>query len=513
MVDGQTQVAVMQPGSGDWTVLTHDRTRGLVTSMSWSTDGTRIYYGREDGVPRGVFSVPAVGGEERLVLEDAKSPEVLSDGSLLVHRLNEKRQLQIYRFWPESGRLQTYPGQPMPSLGFNTTRAFRDNKEAVFWGRSTEQPDTDPNNYLYALDLASATIRRVSTSISPLLDTSNIPSLDVSTDDQTIVTVAPAGDLTTIVQIPRRGGPARELTSVTQPVWALDVAANGDVYVDQVLRPQEAVLMESDGGRPQTILTTATNFVLSAPTHMPDGRVLFTVSVSGRRRLLAAKPRENPTLFVQTTEETSGPVTMVGSSEVAFLAGSGPARKLAIASVADGRIVRRLEKADGPSIQALAASPDGQTLYYAAAGKIWAIASNNGQPRLIREGDSVAADPRGQYLIVQLNEKDNVRLVRVAPDGGSEQSLSFPGVRLAPVLMPSNAIRADGAILMTANASDSWFWYTAVLNPGTGKAQRITLPSFLDAIYPGWTAEGKILTFGAQTHAAIWRLRPASTTE
>jgi Tol biopolymer transport system component len=181
--------------------------------------------------------------------------------------------------------------------------------------------------------------------------------------------------------------------------------------------------------------------------------------------------------------------------------------------VADGRIVRRLEKADGPSIQALAASPDGQTLYYAAAGKIWAIASNNGQPRLIREGDSVAADPRGQYLIVQLNEKDNVRLVRVAPDGGSEQSLSFPGVRLAPVLMPSNAIRADGAILMTANASDSWFWYTAVLNPGTGKAQRITLPSFLDAIYPGWTAEGKILTFGAQTHAAIWRLRPASTTE
>ncbi|HQQ76667.1 MAG TPA: protein kinase, partial [Thermoanaerobaculia bacterium] len=112
MVDGQTQVAVMQPDSGDWTVLTRDRTRGVATSMSWSPDGTRIYYGRQDGVPRGVFSVPAVGGEERLVLEDARSPEVLADGSLLVHRLNEKRQPQLYRFWPDGGRLQAYTALP-----------------------------------------------------------------------------------------------------------------------------------------------------------------------------------------------------------------------------------------------------------------------------------------------------------------------------------------------------------------------------------------------------------------
>ena len=201
---------------------------------------------------------------------------------------------------------------------------------------------------------------------------------------------------------------------------------------------------------------------------------------------------------------------MAGSSEVAFLAGSGGARRLAIASLVDGRIVRRLERADGPSIQALASSPDGQTLYYAAAGKIWAIPSHDGPPKLICEGDSVAADPRGQHLIVQLNEKGTVRLIRVPRAGGPEHPLSFPGVRLAAILMPSNAVRADGAILKTASASDKWNWYVAVLNPDTGTAKRITLPS-LDAQFPGWTADGKILTFNAQTHSAIWRLRRASS--
>lgn len=225
---------------------------------------------------------------------------------------------------------------------------------------------------------------------------------------------------------------------------------------------------------------------------------------------MVAKPRENPTPFIQTTEDATGPVTMVGSSEVGFLIGSGESRKVAIASAADGRVARRLEKADGPSIRALAASPDGKTLYYAAAGKIWSMPSNDGQPQMIREGDSVAVDPNGQYLIIQLNEKDNVRLVRMPISGGAEQSLSFPGVRLANGLMPANAIRSDGTILKTASYSDSWAFSAALLRPNTGKAQRVIWPFFLDTQYSGWTASGEIVAFGARTDATLWRLRPAS---
>ena len=508
MVDGQTQVAVMQPDSGDWTVLTRDRTRGIATSMSWSPDGTRIYYGRQDGVPRGVFSVPAVGGEERLVLEDARSPEVLADGSLLVHRLNERRQPQLYRFWPDGGRLQAYAALPSGAED-NTTRAFRDGKEAVFLGRTTEQPETDPNDYLYALDLGSGAVRRVATSLAFSRNTLLNQVVDVGADDRSIVLTVPAGDLTAIVEVPRGGGPPRALTTLTQIVWGLGVAKNGDLYVDQILRPHDALLMEPDGSRPQTVLSVD-NLVYTPTLPLPDGRILFTVSVDGRRRLLAARPRGSSTPFAQTTEETSGPLAMVGSSEVAFLAGPAATRRLAIASVADGRIVRRLEKADGPRIEALASSPDGQTLYYAAGGKIWAIPAADGAPKPVCEGDSVAADPRGKHLVVQLNEKGTVRLMRVPVGGGPGQPLSFPGVRPAAALMPSNAVRADGVILKTSNASDAWPWYVAVLNPESGAAQRITLPSFLDSQFPGWTADGKILAFAARTHATIWRLRRES---
>src|SRR6185503_7862517 len=84
MVDGLTQVAVMRPETGNWTVLTHDRSRGQVDNVSWSRDGSKLYFDRRHGI----FSVPVLGGEEQLVLEDAGNPQALPDGSLVVQRLN-----------------------------------------------------------------------------------------------------------------------------------------------------------------------------------------------------------------------------------------------------------------------------------------------------------------------------------------------------------------------------------------------------------------------------------------
>jgi len=90
--NAQTQVAVMKPESGNWTILTHRRDLGQAEQVSWSPDGSLIYYDRTTGVPLGVYSVPVLGGEEHLVLANAFSPEALPDGSLLLCRLNARGQ-------------------------------------------------------------------------------------------------------------------------------------------------------------------------------------------------------------------------------------------------------------------------------------------------------------------------------------------------------------------------------------------------------------------------------------
>src|ERR1043166_8572693 len=131
MVDGQAQVGVLKPASGDWTVLTQDRPRGAAGEFSWPRDGSKIYFSRTFEVPRGIFSISPLGGDERLVLEDAGSPEVLPDGSLLVVRINSARRSQLHRFWPETGRLEPLDAIAAPLQPF---RVFPDGKEAVFFG-------------------------------------------------------------------------------------------------------------------------------------------------------------------------------------------------------------------------------------------------------------------------------------------------------------------------------------------------------------------------------------------
>jgi hypothetical protein len=212
--------------------------------------------------------------------------------------------------------------------------------------------------------------------------------------------------------------------------------------------------------------------------------------------------------FVQTDDETSGPVAAVGSSEAAFFLGS--ARTLAIVSTADGRIVRRLEHAHAGTIDRIAAAPDGKTLFYATAGKIWSIASSgSARPQPLRDGEGVAVDPRGDSLVIQLNEPNNVRFVRYSLTGGPEQPLSFPDVRPATSPLGANAIGPNGVILKNANYADSWAWGLALLNPATGTSQRVILPA-LDVQTADWTSSGKIVVFAARTGSTIWRMRPTT---
>jgi hypothetical protein len=167
MMDGLTQVAVMDADSGDWTVLTKNRSRGYVAELNWSPDGSEIYFDRELSVPNGIYTVSRFGGNERLVLEDAMGPEVLPDGSLLVVRVNKDRTYQLHRFWPESGRLEPLDAFFAADMDLcPPVRAFHDGKEAVFFARTREQNTADALPHLYVLDLTLGKTRR----LAPELD-------------------------------------------------------------------------------------------------------------------------------------------------------------------------------------------------------------------------------------------------------------------------------------------------------------------------------------------------------
>jgi len=513
MVDGLTQVAVMDTESGDWTVLTKDRTRGYVAELNWSLDGTEIYFDREFSGPQGIYTISRFGGDERLILEDAIGPEVLPDGSLLITRVNKERDLQLNRFWPESGRLEPLNAN-FSSLDLcPPVRAFRDGKEAVFYGKTLDQADADPVLHLYIIDLTSGKARRLAPELD--LDTSVISlfPLAVPISDQSVLIDSREGDLHRIVEVPRSGSaPARTLLSLTSPPLFMDVGKDGTLYLDQAVRPNAILRFFANGGSPEVLAGSETPLSGSQSTfQIADGRVFLDLIVAGRSRLLLAKPGGDAVPFIATKEETSGPACPVGDGEVAFLLGPHGNTVVAVASISDGRVVRRLQGIKGSGIENLVASRDGKTLYYVSSNTVWAIPSTDGEPRRIGPGDAVTTDPHGKDLIVQLREKEGVRLARVPDSGGSEEPIALQGaLRLAPVEMNSSAIDKDGRALVSIATPDNWFYGAGILDMRSGKLNKIPLNFTGDVVGLGWQSDGRILASGWPLKAKLWRFRPAS---
>jgi len=244
LVDGQTQVAVMRPDSGNWSVLTHSRDRGSVTGLSWSPDGNKIYYDRTVDVPRGVYSVPVLGGEEQLVLEDAMYPEALPDGSLIAARANNRYELQLFHFWPESGRIQPLPMQVNLELFEPQVRAFPDGREAVVVGAPIGQPE-EPGKDLYIMNIATGQARR----LTGRSHSFQIGAPGVTRDGQSVL-FAEEGPYQ-VKALPRNGGsPPRVLFPMTSLPWSVESAPDGSVYIPDGATPfARSLLAEGEGTR------------------------------------------------------------------------------------------------------------------------------------------------------------------------------------------------------------------------------------------------------------------------
>jgi serine/threonine protein kinase len=502
LVGGRAQVAVMKPSSGDWAVLTRRADSGSVYKVCWSRDGDKLFFDRVSDVPRGIFSVPPLGGEERTVLEDAQGPETLPDGSLLVVKRDAARNYQIHRFRPDTGVLKPLGPAVVAEGGTWSLRAFPDGKTAVFWGRLAGS--TDPARRVYLLDVASGR----ALPFAPQLPLA--PPLAIGSDGNSVLAFVTFGDLQQAITVSRDGQQGKVLFPVTGKPWGLDAGTDGSVIVSTMDSPAELLRVPATGGVPDQLVTMAGN-LLTSPVQIADGGMLIPNQVLGRRRLLISAPDGQLRPFLDLAEQATPPAALVGESLVAFLSGGvGQPQMITVATMPEGRIVRRLEATKGIAPQSLVAAPDGKTLYYVNAGSLFSIGIEGGTPRKIRSANGVAVDPREPAsLIVQVNEPDGVKLIRAPLSGGSEISILFASpLRLAPIPISATAVGPDGRIAVTVTSPDTLFRGIALLDPATAVLERLSVVFDGDIQYPAWGRDGSLLAIGVSIRSSLWRFQP-----
>jgi hypothetical protein len=508
IVDGQTQIGVMKADGGTWRVLTSDRTRGLSAIHDWSPDGSRIFYDRQTDTLNGVFAVPSLGGDERLVLENAGFPVALPNGDLLVQRVNANRQSQLHRFSPATGRLDALPAIPDSSLSDDSVVVSTDGRLAYYFGQPLDDLSSPPA--FHKVDLQSGRNQPV-----PLpLDLA--PPVSLAFDRQTgdLYVGGVDGDAFQIVRVPAAPGAPPEPLLTLPDAARIEVDRRGGLFVAVRSRPAELFTfpMRPSPDRPPLHLETlpmvnARKSQTLVP--LPDGRCLVSSRSGERDRILVVQAGKRPSLLVDGDEETRAPATAVGPSHAAVMMGAQSSPDIAIVNTTDGRLVRRF-KAPTPAISTLAASPDGRTLYYAAAGSVWALPATGGTPAKLGDGDSFTVDPDTGDLVVKLDEGARMRLVRLPVGGGRPQEIAVRSdLRLVPRPLVPGAVR-QGRLLLPVASTDSWFWHAAMLDLKTGVLTKLADSNPSDFHFVTWRADGVPIGLGYGIDTALWHFTARS---
>ena len=498
--DGYTQVGVMKPETGNWSMLTHSRGQGYVTNVAWAPDGSAIYYDRLTSVPKGIYSVPVLGGDEHLVFADAFRPEALPDGSLLAVKLNSNHEWQLFRFWPATGKVQDLPVAVVDAQeSLANPRAFPDGKEAVVDGAPLGKEAGGMN--LLVVDLATGATRPVAPGLPR---GTGAPDFAVTRDGKSVLITREFGPFTRVFSVPVQGrGPAQTLFTATHEVWGVETASDGSIYACVTDVPAELVSRPLDHDETQTVARFPWVSDPDSIVVLPDGRVVMGEFYSGRSRLIVVERGKSPVAMASTTEETSIPATLAGQREIAFLIGPEPRGTIAFADIETGRITRRIAPGRG-EIVSLAASHDGTTVYFAAGGVIWSIPSAGGEARKIRSGNRVVTDRSGRALLISILESPKMRLFRVPLNGESETEIpADPAHSVAYQLLSPGSWNPDGRLLVSLH--DSWFSGPAVLDTSTGRVQPLPFDNGSDYSSLSWLPDGRILALRVSLRSTLWR--------
>ncbi|HZI51459.1 MAG TPA: hypothetical protein VFE29_06525, partial [Terriglobia bacterium] len=385
---------------------------------------------------------------------------------------------------------------------------------AVFFGFPASEPSTDAalRYHLYVIEISTGQMTRIPWNAQ--VESANYWPLAVMPDGESVLVSAPNGDLNRIVAISLKPPfQLRPVLDLQQQVQGIDIGPDGSLYVDQVFRPVE-VLRFSDSGRNMEHIGGFPNIAMDLITpavHLPDGRTLSTGMISGRRRLLVTAPGKEAVPFIQTDEETSWPTVLLGNDRLAFVIGSGEERRFAIAAVENGRILGSIPGIKAGTIIG-ASSPDGETLYFGDAFKIWSVPVAGGAPRAITEGTGVAAFPDGKHLVVTTWGPNGVTFKKVSVETGETQPLVPKNpVRFSPMAwLGARPISRDGRMLVLLLGRDAWFWKPGIWDTRDGTVREIPQDYPGDMFLPSWTDDGRIVVAGYTYQSSVWRYKPTN---
>jgi hypothetical protein len=492
----------MEPESGDWTVLTKRKSVGAVHRVEWSPDGTRLFFDRVADVPLGISSVPAIGGDERLVVEGAQSPDPLPDGSLLVVKLDAERRFQLVRVWPDSGKQKPVGPPILADSSDLVSRVFPDGKEVLVWGRLAGAKDAGGRR-LHVIDVETGAARPFLPEL-PLLP----PFLPLRDGTRVLARLA-AGDLHRIVSAARDGAGAQTLLSFSDRPRYLAEGAGGTLYIGFSDGVAELLRIPAAGGLPERLATAPASLVMT-PVEFEDGRLLVPGLVAGRRQLLVTGEGGDLRPFTGLSEPTFPPAALVGSHAAAFLTGpGGSAPLLGIVSRADGRLLKKHALPKGAVPSSLAASRDGKTIFFADGGTIWSVDAASGAAKTLCAGHGVAGFPDTDDVLVQRNAATGVQLVRVSLTTGAETPVLAAGpLKFAPAPLSGGAIGPDGRVLVSAVSPETWLPSPAVLELATGALTLVPVRASGEILTASWGHGGTILAMALGTNGEFWSFRP-----
>jgi hypothetical protein len=420
--------------------------------------------------------------------------------------------MQLFRYWPDSGKLQGYALQPTSDRP--EPRSVRDGRRALVIGAATA-PGADRGVHAWIVDLLSGELRPLPVELS---NVSNA-SIAATWDGKRALIGFVSGSLYRVVDVPL-DGPAdqRPTTLLTSTLsgWTIDAGPDDSVYIEQNDHPLELVRFalgssasavrsgHAAGVHVDRIATLASSALSSTQGDyfavLPDGRAVWTEVNGGRKRVMVVEAGKDPVPLVSTREETFGPLTAVGAGEVAFMIGSNGNPSIGLAALANGRVTRQLSFDKG-SVTSIAASPNGKTIYAVAEGLVWALPITGEAPRKIRTGDGVTVEIATQSLVVFMQQPGNNRFIRTPLAGGPEQEI--PGsFRLAGIVDPGSIRNGR---LVAPLAGPHWYWPPGIFDLASGTSERILLDYTQDFHHMAWTPDGSVMAVAAGFRGSIWK--------